>query len=111
MGVKKKKSLRSFHSHLGPGKEPAQSRYAPQSEPALREEQYIMRSMLMSRPTARPNPRTRGAVYEVFPRTPDRLVVEFGPDQVTYQQYQGEGHRELLRVLLFKLLEITASSP
>ncbi|RLM85569.1 putative copia-like retroelement [Panicum miliaceum] len=40
--------------------------------------------MPVSRATARPNPRERGSSYDICPRTPDRLVVEFGDDQVNH---------------------------
>jgi hypothetical protein len=38
--------------------------------------------MPIPRDPARPNPRARGAAYEICPRTPDHLVVEFGGCQV-----------------------------
>ncbi|RLM60186.1 putative copia-type pol polyprotein [Panicum miliaceum] len=44
----------------------------------------MMRSMPMPRATAIPDPRARGPAFEICPRTPDRLVVEFGSDQITY---------------------------
>jgi hypothetical protein len=47
----------------------------------------MMRSMPVPRPIARPNPRARGVAYEIFPRTPDHLVVEFGPSQINYQYF------------------------
>jgi hypothetical protein len=42
---------------------------------------------------SRPNPRKRGAAYEICPRTPDHLVVEFGSDQTITHVVQGEGHQ------------------
>ncbi|RLN41428.1 hypothetical protein C2845_PM01G40290 [Panicum miliaceum] len=67
-----------------PGKEPAQSQFAPHPEPPPRLAPYMMRSMPVPRAEARPNPRARGAAYEICPRTRDHLVVEFGPDQTKY---------------------------
>jgi hypothetical protein len=44
----------------------------------------MMRSMTIPRPTERPNQRARGAAFDVCPRTPDCLVVEFDVGQVNY---------------------------
>ncbi|RLM66609.1 putative copia-like retroelement [Panicum miliaceum] len=66
------------------GKEPATSQYAPHLHPPPRQAPYMMRSMSVPRATARTDPRARGAAFEICPRTPDRLIVEFGSDQITH---------------------------
>ena len=60
------------------GKEPATDEYAPHPQQAPHQVPYMMRSMLVPRAIARPNPRARGAAYAIFPWTPDCLVAEFG---------------------------------
>jgi hypothetical protein len=74
------KAPRARRGGRRPGKELAQSQYTPHpQQPRLAP--YMMRSMPVPRASARPNPRARGAAYEICPRTRDRLAVEFGPDQ------------------------------
>jgi hypothetical protein len=44
----------------------------------------MMRSMPVPRPTARPNPRARGAAHDICPETPKHLVAAFTHEQRNY---------------------------
>src|SRR5688572_16172893 len=64
-----------------PGKERASSNQAPSR--ASRQAPYMMPSMAVP-PPSRANPTRKGIAWEICPRTPPRLQIEFQEDQRQY---------------------------
>jgi hypothetical protein len=72
---------RELRPNRRPGKEPASSSQAPSR--AARQAPYMMPSMAVP-PPSRANPPRRGIAWEICPRTPPRLQIEYQEDQHQY---------------------------
>jgi hypothetical protein len=67
--------------HRCPGKEPASSNQAPSY--ASWQAPYMVPSMAVP-PPSRANPTRKGIAWEIWPRTPPHLQIEFQEDQRQY---------------------------
>ena len=98
---------RELRPRRHPGKEPtgSSSQAPPAREP--RRAPYILQSR-PNPPPARANPQRRGIAYDICPRTPPRLQVEFAPDQRRYNSYPRLARPQHVEGLLLSYPEITA---
>jgi hypothetical protein len=99
-------TLRELRPNRRPGKEPAGS--SQTSTRAARQAPYMMPSMAVP-PPSRANPSRRGIAWDICPRTPPRLQIEYQEDQRQYPRCRSFPVLKFCLSLLFPWEETTSS--